>query len=68
MRLLILLITAAALSAQTPGTNTKAAAPAAPAGNAQNGKKIFESGSLRRALEVVQKREPALVDVITQPR
>ena len=43
MRLLILLAAAAALSAQTPGTNTKAAAPVAPTGNAQNGKKIFET-------------------------
>jgi mono/diheme cytochrome c family protein len=42
-RLLILLTAAAALIAQTPGTNTKAVPSTAPAGNAQNGKKLFES-------------------------
>jgi len=42
-RVLILLTVAAALSAQTPGTNAKAAPATAPTGNAQNGKKLFES-------------------------
>ena len=44
LRLVILLAAASALLAQTPGTATKGSAAAvAPSGNAQNGKKFFES-------------------------
>jgi mono/diheme cytochrome c family protein len=41
MRVLILIAMASALGAQTTGTASKAGA--APAGNAQNGKRLFES-------------------------
>ena len=41
MRVLILIAMACTLGAQTPGTASKAGT--APAGNAQNGKRLFES-------------------------